>query len=226
MGATRGQVWRLNFRRGAWALAAGTVATVAFAWLAAALLDVHDGKLHALEHENPAVSIPAYIGAPEGWRLRTWHELRGPAIRYDLVSECEWMGSKLAASPATAPNRTLQRVTTGWPLPAMQYDSNGAPGAWTHGVPVLGSSTLVAGLVPRRLPLRPLLVPSVVDAASFAVVGWTAIFAVSKFRAARRRRRGLCERCAYPVSGLAGCPECGFAAPDALTRSQVPGDLN
>jgi hypothetical protein len=192
-------------------LITGALATTASAWFAAAFLDVHDGKLHALEHEQPPVSIPAYIGAPQDWHLRTWHGLRGPAIRYDLVSECEWAGSKLGSSPATAPNRTLQRITTGWPLPAMQYDSIPSASAWVRGIPILGSSTIAGGLMPRRLPLRPLPIPFLLDTAAFALAGWAAIFAAAKLRATSRRRRGLCIQCAYPVAGLATCPECGIA---------------
>jgi hypothetical protein len=204
--------------RAAASIAIGVVATIASAWLAAAFLDAHDGKLHNLQYEN-GVAIPAYVGAPQDWHLRTWHELRGPGIRYDLISECEWMGSKLGSSPATAPNRTLQRITTGWPLPAMQYDSNPAASAWAGGLPIAGSSK-IGGLVARRLPIRPLIVPFLTDAATFALAGFAVLISESAIRTARRRRRGQCPACGYPSAGLPRCPECG--APTSPAQGLQP----
>jgi hypothetical protein len=203
-----------HFRPIAVSVALGLLLALASAWLPAAFLNVNDGKLHNLEYEK-GVAIPAYVGAPHDWTLRTWHTLRGPGIRYDLVSECEWMGSKLGSSPSTAPNRTLQRITTGWPLPAMQYDSNPVANAWIGGLPIAGSST-IAGLVARRLPIRPLVVPFLINAAVFALAVFVLLTVSSTIRAARRRSRGLCTHCAYPVSGLATCPECGAATRPGL----------
>jgi hypothetical protein len=200
-----------QLRRVALTLICGLLLTIASAWLAAAFSDTTQGKLHSLEHE-PAVAIPAYIGAPQDWHLRTWHECWGPGLRYDLVSECEWMGSTLGMSEHTAPNRTLQRMTTGWPLPAMQWDSSTIANAWIGGVP-LADRPAIGGLVARRLPIRPLPLRFLLDSVSFALAIFALVTTVHGLRTARRRRRGLCTHCGYSLSGLPTCPECGSAIP-------------
>ena len=69
--------------------------------------------------------------------------------------------------------------------------------------------------VHRMLGWKPILPGFAVNAAVFAIVWWL-IFAAGALTLARRRiKRGLCRRCAYPVTGLAVCPECGLTAPRA-----------
>ena len=46
-------------------------------------------------------------------------------------------------------------------------------------------------------------------------------WAVMWLRGHLRRRRGLCEACAYPVRGLARCPECGTSV-EGATKSVTP----
>jgi hypothetical protein len=68
----------------------------------------------------------------------------------------------------------------------------------------------------RRIPLVPL--PGlVVDAMFWGAALWLFLGAPGALRRPRRRRRGLCERCAYPIADLANCPECG--TPRAPIRS-------
>jgi hypothetical protein len=202
-------------------LALGITLTVAGAWFAAAFLDVHDSKLHALEHE-PGVDVPACIGAPADWHLRTWYEGRGPGVHYDLVSECEWMGSKLGMSEYTKPNRTMLRMTVGFPLPCMQwasYKDDALPAGadknpWYMGLYLPGKQ-LIGKRVERALPLQPVLLPATANVMVYAAAAFILITLVGEARAARRRRRGACVRCGYLANGLATCPECGAATAPA-----------
>jgi hypothetical protein len=69
----------------------------------------------------------------------------------------------------------------------------------------------------RRLPTTPIW-PGLVQDTAFYAGGWSiALIAPSAVRLLWRRRRGLCPRCAYDLKHnlAAGCPECGWARPDA-----------
>ncbi len=62
---------------------------------------------------------------------------------------------------------------------------------------------------------RPLWTGFALNTAGYAAALWLmafAPFAVRRFFRRRRRKRGRCERCGYPVAGLARCPECGLEA--------------
>jgi len=61
---------------------------------------------------------------------------------------------------------------------------------------------------------RPLWAGLAVDSVAYAAGVWLLVFGPGTLMAiirGRRRRRGQCERCRYPVAGLARCPECGTA---------------
>jgi hypothetical protein len=218
-------VSRLNrwTRRLALAVFGGLLMTVAAAWVAAAFLDITDGELQAHYGDNPPVAVPGYIGAPKDWHVRSWHACWGPGVRYDMVTEQEWIGSLPGMSEHTKPNRAMQRVTVGFPFPCMQWttykDDTMPAGAekspWYMGLDLPGKQ-LIAKRVERALPLRPLLAPFVVNTGVYAAAAFVSLTAIAALRASRRRRRGLCVRCAYPVNNLPRCPEC---ATEVRTRS-------
>ena len=43
----------------------------------------------------------------------------------------------------------------------------------------------------------------------WGLVAWFILFGVKRLRIARRRAKGLCTNCAFPVHQLPRCPECG-----------------
>lgn len=108
----------------------------------------------------------------------------------------------------------------GWPLPALRLSisksSFGAVAApagiwerrWREGVelPLLG-----------RVPMRPDWPPLLFNWAVFTVLVCLIIMLLGWRRDRRRRRRGLCAACAYPLMELSRCPECGLAS----SRAQV-----
>jgi hypothetical protein len=212
-------------------LTCGVILTLVSAWLPAVFFEIKTGKLHNLEHEPP-LEIPAYIDAPKDWHLRTWHACWGPGLRYDLVSECEWMGSKLGWSSTTAPNRTMLRMTTGFPLPCMRWTpfaagdlpESGSHNPWHIGLDLPGKQVINPG-VKRALPLRPLLWPAAINTAAYTLLAFILLSTFAALRARLRRRRGQCAACGYAVGNLPKCPECGrvtATSPAPDPQSPVP----
>lgn len=64
----------------------------------------------------------------------------------------------------------------------------------------------------RVLPYRPIWSGLLANLAAFSLLWALAFLALPEWRRARRRGRGLCERCRYDLCGqaAAGCPECGW----------------
>lgn len=61
----------------------------------------------------------------------------------------------------------------------------------------------------RALPLEPIWAGFVVNTIIHAAFVGLLLAAPLKLRRVRRRRRGLCERCAYPIGTSDVCTECG-----------------
>ncbi|TVQ53682.1 MAG: hypothetical protein EA377_07485 [Phycisphaerales bacterium] len=64
-------------------------------------------------------------------------------------------------------------------------------------------------LTERRLPLIPLLPGFLINTIFYALLLWLLFFAPFAARRALRRKRRLCEKCAYPVGTSPVCTECG-----------------
>ena len=125
--------------------------------------------------------------------------------------------------PASLPdfNHSGEDAAFGFPLPCLWYRVvSPLKGNVTYGGPVEGG-ILVSGQPTSRgtgnyhaLPLRPIWIWLLADLALWTCCWWALLFAFSALRTSRRRRRGLCTRCAYDLRGLAPnapCPECGHA---------------
>jgi hypothetical protein len=193
--------------------------TVAILWTAAMVSPIRRVEI---EH------VPALAGTrlssatvvPANWELGCRVLGRGPAVRYELVTEMHWVGSKLGMMGGKQ-NRSIERVATGWPLVSMEWAGtmDQRRRYQSHAMP--GVVDVMAGLAPpvrvadlyqgadRRLPLVPLWPGFVVDAMGWGLLGWISVLVVRGWRRRRRRRRGLCEVCAYPVAGCERCSECG-----------------
>lgn len=130
----------------------------------------------------------------------------------------------LGTSPSTAPNRTLEVVSVGWPLPAMQWTAHdesrffeSPPSqretsprlAWKHGLPQWSMRALSTG-DERRPPLRPTAAGFILDTALFAAAAWWAAEWLTRVRAARRALRVRAARA-------------GMTSPGTASSVNVPG---
>ncbi|MFO0857531.1 MAG: hypothetical protein U0640_09280 [Phycisphaerales bacterium] len=137
------------------------------------------------------------------------------------------------------PREVICEVRSGWPVAAMRSRrvTDWDDAKFTYVTQCDGLEIPASSLGERmRLtlegnslnsPYRP--VPLVPVWPGFAVcsVFWAGVVGVVWFvpgmvRGAMRRRRGLCASCAYQVSGLAACPECGTEVRLSEKRAVVP----
>ncbi len=189
------------------------VLTVGLSWAAALSSDLSSSSFERAPDAGELAGLRVYI--PGDWTPRTWLVRRGPGLRHDLIAESIWMGSTLGASPSTAPNRVMQVVSAGWPLPALQWTTYPTPksngllvNGWSRGLPITRQRTLITGDL-RRLPVRPVWAGFAADVLLFSsTIAW-AKGRLDRRRSAGRRARGECEGCGYHMAGLARCPECG-----------------
>lgn len=83
-----------------------------------------------------------------------------------------------------------------------------------HGIPPWMRGRTGHGAWPTgavQLPLQPIWAGFAGNTVFYALLLWLAFVALFTARRARRRRRGLCEKCAYPVGAGPDCTECGAA---------------
>lgn len=107
----------------------------------------------------------------------------------------------------------------GWPFRSMRYWLDGAYGwnrsgyAWNTPKVVGGiemRSGRAAGKVfVRAIPLQPLWPGMLGNILFYGAIALLTLACASRWRRARRRRRGCCEACGHPLGGLDACPECG-----------------
>lgn len=150
---------------------------------------------------------PFGVTPPAGWDLRTWVSRRGPGLRHEVLTEMEWIGSTLGMMDGRN-NRLMERACAGWPIPCLQWatDDDTEPGPILRGLPI---PVPHRDFPERRLPLRPLWVPFILNALIFAGAAAGARAGFVSVRGNRRVRRGRCRWCGYPLGSPTRCPECG-----------------
>ncbi len=208
---------RRRFRR---SLVAGALLTLLTTWAPAFFAHYTHGDVHSADEDlrlDPAVLSTCPIAVPGGWTIRTWNWSAGPGVRRDTLSECIWLGSTLGAMEWTAPNRTRTVISSGWPLRTAEYiefdrdmppDLTRAPASWFRfGVPIVHW---------RRLPLHFYPLALVINLAFWTGLAYAIAAGFRAIRSRHRHRQGLCTACAYPLSGVSVCPECG--EPTQITR--------
>ncbi len=108
----------------------------------------------------------------------------------------------------------------GIPVPALwTYEDEHMDGTITRaGIPLpltWGGETMLSTVPPHALPVLPIWRGLLLDTGFFAAIWAIPMFGVPLVRARRRRKRGLCPKCAYDLGGdpASGCPECGWGRP-------------
>ena len=97
----------------------------------------------------------------------------------------------------------------GWPMHAFTLDAwRGGPNRRT--VPFQHDGWLILG---APIPGRLLWLGFAVNTVFYAAILWLLGYSALALRRFFRRRRGLCTKCAYPVSESAVCTECGHPVP-------------
>lgn len=130
-----------------------------------------------------------------------------------------WLNGSNWPSGSNSDARHIE--ASGWPLPALSAEPRwSTPGQLTirSGIS-LGSERPVNRFFvfqrsQRVLPLMPVWHGLVLDTTLWSVAWFALLFMPGSVRRAWRRRRGVCEWCAYSRSGIAAeakCPECGEA---------------
>ena len=212
-------------------LVGGAAITVLVAWGCTLMSTYRDGDLLV---EGEALAAVGNELWPQHWtRPRSWHRMWGVGVRYDLMSECRWMGSTLDWSEDTHPNRSVVGFRAGWPwsaLAARPYDGQtraeplltpkAARTDWRCGVDL--GAVLPAWIEDRLdrndrfgrvLALRPLAPGLAADTLLYAALLWIAWRGAGGLRRGRRRRRNRCTVCGYSLAGNTSgvCSECGHA---------------
>jgi hypothetical protein len=157
-------------------------------WLVA-WLDARAHEYDASDWRPP----PVWFADQRGWGRRQAHVSSSVS------------GGRIAM-PA---DRTI--VIAGWPLLTVEGDYTPE---WTGGRYIYhprGMVSLMMAGRERDSPLRPIWPGFIVNTLFYALLLWLMFFAPFAARRTRRRRRGLCEKCAYPIGTSPICTECGAA---------------
>lgn len=101
----------------------------------------------------------------------------------------------------------------GWPLPAVQGRIEEYRGTTQRVGYISRTAATLTPLATRHehLPYMPIWTGFIVNTLVYAALLWLLVAAPFTARRMIRRRRGLCEKCAYPVGVSPVCTECGAA---------------
>ncbi|MBX3373912.1 MAG: hypothetical protein KF817_08755 [Phycisphaeraceae bacterium] len=169
------------------------------------------GSTHVLSQafgsriSDPAEESPCVMSAPDA--LPWW----SPWLHPDTpLGEAGWMSRSALAHglPVRAMVVVHDEVNTAHARGARPWRVHGIP-PWVRGR--TGRGAWPTG--PVELPLQPIWAGLACNTLFYALLLWLVSIALFTARRVRRRRRGLCEQCAYPVGAGPDCTECGAAVP-------------
>jgi hypothetical protein len=142
-------------------------------------------------------------------------------MRYQFITEGVWMGSTLGALNGRK-NRTMEWVELGWPMRSMEWMGSFDDDLQTRGgkvprfrarvaegIAIGGKILFVMRYEKRRLPLMPLWPGFAGSTLVYGVFSFAGLTTLAALRRMRRRTRGLCVPCGYPLGESARCSECG-----------------
>ena len=198
-------------------LAAGAIMNIAIAWTCAiAQLPTlaEDGFYH-----NPRGEFPLVVTS---WRHFGREHISGVARSGTLLDREGHLVKPYRGRawwPRDAVTETIlpaYAVGAGWPMLTLSaWRTTDAetiwPGPNLNYIPVIHWGIEVTATDHNAiLPLRPVWPGAIVNTMIYAAALWAFWAQAMVWRRGRRRRRGLCPRCAYEVEGAAICPECGI----------------
>ena len=131
--------------------------------------------------------------------------LGGSSFRGVGVEGTTFAGLVTGANPGAY---VFDEYAAGWPLLALRGSRREVPGNYEfHGcVPLPG---ILRPSSDRPLLFLPIFPGFVVNAILYAAVSLSAYQTVRALRQHRRKRRGLCSGCGYPMGSSGVCTECG-----------------
>jgi hypothetical protein len=128
-------------------------------------------------------------------------------------------------------SKEIHHTELGWPLLSLRWQPDPIRRriGWKYGLVVpewlaaqpSSSDPLHPNSHRRHLPLRPLWPGFAVNTIFYAAILWVLFTAPGSVRRWRRRRRGLCPACAYPVGQSLTCTECGEAVVQNRARQEA-----
>ncbi len=86
---------------------------------------------------------------------------------------------------------------------------------WESGIPFGAEEWGIPGRSSRRFPMRPIWTGVLGNLVFYTCIVLVIAYSLGAVRFRLRRRRGLCPRCAYPISSPR-CPECGVHIEDRI----------
>jgi hypothetical protein len=165
------------------------------------------------------------------WAIRRYNGPQTSGVQlsgFAITQYSIWDGDPTALTNFQGSWASFMVYRTGFPFRCMRWTIDlriGAdrPSAWVGGIETAGT---FGGLDEnRRIPLMP---QPVGMALNVLIVSAGMVLPGMVWRRAieiRRRRRGLCVGCAYPIEpSISACPECGrtYAATNRASRTQTP----
>lgn len=112
------------------------------------------------------------------------------------------------------PGQYLINFSVGWPMRMLSAQiSVAVPSHWVvqggvevRGIPFGKQTARTSRLI---LPLTPLVMGVIANMSFFAIIIWLVRNRIQVVRNRYHRLRNLCPHCAYDITGLTTCPECG-----------------
>jgi hypothetical protein len=219
----QGKPWRFVIIRLSVAISIGAATTYGIAWLSVLFADPYSSLAGAVWTDGTyfwGVSRGDAIGATA---ITTWRaRIPGPSssshvgeIRpLDLLPSWHILNRRFPDDEEGLDIQGKKRWidARGWPWRALwcEYDYVGGP-AVRGGMPLFDMPPwdFYGFLAPRALPWRPIWPGFAADVGTFAGAAAGLLLLPRALIRARRRRRGHCVDCAYPLLNAVVCPECG-----------------
>lgn len=197
----------------------GIVTTVLTAWYLAyrAPLNATESAPAPQQSRDDATPLRWLWRVPSDWpEPNDTHALTSFGWSETTVMRTRPMTPPIAGVDALQATHFTSRERSGWPFPALDVrESDPRPARQQTSWAVFnrrldeGISVRVGYSAYATLPLRPYW-PGFLAAVVFWSVFWgLSIAGVRRSVRSRRRARGLCIVCRYPVRDLETCPECG-----------------
>lgn len=188
-------------------LALGAALNVAVAW--ACQIFSSTVSVELIEAPDPRIVPPARTGSAGSFGARQRAEGFGRTNYWYLAAfqPLQQVRGVRGSDP------DLGLFQAGWPMRSLE--SRSGPGwrpvadnerAWAF---KYGGSSTPKWLMDHQLPLYPLWVGFTVNTIFWGGAIPPAAFAFRRIRGVRRRGRGQCTGCGYPLGGVTVCPECG-----------------